>query len=306
MITKLARSSVRFRYMLLLWVSGISACSEKAPLPPSNASTEAQLAHDDSIVHSPSAHYLLGTEDLDVFQPGRQMREILEQLSWRGNLEMMAMHEGREYAAISFGIYGGPFSDDPRATIIWALFTDGRFNKFVNWPDWGKERIHIGNFSRLVKAVESDPVNLAKLMESPSEVAPKEVDLGLTVAALVTSAAGAAALERDFTANAALRNQFNAARLSLGMTTAEVDRVFRRARPLGIGDYADGTYRIYGAEQHLGVMPYLHYSNVLVLFNEQGVAGVYSGYTVPGGEQWREKLGDSFVELADSVEVKSE
>ena len=61
-----------------------------------------------------SADYMLSDEDYDVFRPGKSKDEILGGLHWRGNLEMATEHKGCIVCAISYGVFGGPFSQDPR------------------------------------------------------------------------------------------------------------------------------------------------------------------------------------------------
>ena len=71
-----------------------------------------------------------------------------------------------------------------------------------------------------------------------------------------------------------------------------------RAKPIEKGHVEARTFKVYGSQQSLDVLPHLHYSNILALFSNGKLIGIYSGYTVPGGERWRQQIRASFVDMA--------
>jgi hypothetical protein len=244
-----------------------------------------------------SADCLLSPKDYETFRPGRSKDDILKDVQWRGNFEMATEYKGKIVSAISFGLFGGPFSSDGGDS-VWAIFADDKFQKFVRWPVWGDEPIKVGDFRRLIRAVESEPVSLSDLeQEAKARPAPpRQTDFGLTLAWLALRPAIEAARKNAVKRNAELRDQFNASRLCIGMTEAEVQSVLR-AKPIETGDVEAGAFKFYGSTESLDVLPYLHYSNILVLFREGKVRGIYSGCLVPGGEQGLQQLRKSFVDL---------
>lgn len=245
-----------------------------------------------------SADYMLSDEDFDAFRRGRSKDDILRDLQWRGNLEMATEHKGSSVHAISYGIFGGPFGNDPRGDIIWAIFVDSKFKKFVDWPEWGEAKIKVGDFGRLIQALEKEPLDIADLRKKINTEPPprSDVDPGLTSAWLLLRDGVEAAHERSLKKNADLRDQYNAMRLKIGMHESDVESVLR-SQPILQGEVQAGTFKIYGADQVLDADRYLHYSNILTLFVNGQLIGIYSGYTVPGGYQWRQRLLESFDDL---------
>ncbi len=78
------------------------------------------------------------------------------------------------------------------------------------------------------------------------------------------------------------------------MTESEVESVLR-AKPIKEGKVEAGLYKLYGSNELLNVLGYEHYSNILILFREGKVSGIYSGYTVSGPDQWPQR--ESFIDL---------
>lgn len=257
-------------------VQSASAASENSPEHPSSVGDQ-KLTH--------SADYVLSASDFDAFFPGRPKDELLKDLEWKGNLEMAAEIGANSVCAISYGLFGGPFSSDPRAEVIWAIFIDDKFVKFVGLPDWSNFPIEVGDFSNLVQAVESDAVDIQALLDrkAPQAQGQQPSDLGLTAVWLLVGISVENARQRDINRNRQLRDQFNGMRLKLGMSPDEVEATIR-AKPLESGVVNTGFYQIYGSLEVLRVMPYLHYSNILTLFTNDRLTGIYSGATIPGGE----------------------
>ena len=119
----------------------------------------------------PSAHYCLDPGDFKAFRPGRLKTDILKDVQWRGDLEEATEYKGKSVSAIIYGLLGGPYS---HGDVVWAVFVDDKFEKFVQWPkrevevvvDKNGERhshvkpIKIGDFRHLIRAVESEPINI--------------------------------------------------------------------------------------------------------------------------------------------------
>jgi hypothetical protein len=264
-----------------------------------------------------SASHYLTIGDLDKFQPGRSKSGILKDVQWRGEFNMATEYKGKVVSAIIFELV----PDDSRSkggVWIWAIFVDDKFVKFVEPPpslpgDMEVVNVHGTPWSRvkpltagdnrfLVRALDGKPVLAAELTkEVKSLAAPphRRIDPGLTVAYLLLRAMGAApapdapASEQDYLKNAALRDQFNAARLDIGMTEREVGATLK-AQSLESGQVGAGSYRIYGSNESFNINDWLHFSNVLVV-SRDGKAIVIS--SVPAGYNWRQKLRKATVDL---------
>jgi hypothetical protein len=257
-----------------------------------------------------SANRLLGNDDVEKFRPGRPMDEILKEVQWRGNFEMACRHEGRGISGVSYEL----FTDDPTGDggeVVWAIFVDDKFQKFVEWPKPDMEtvekegsrysqfiKIKIGEFPRLVRADASKALNIPELAKQVAArpATPSHTDFGLAIAWLIAGHGNGKASEADYKRNAALRDQFNASRLKIGMTEPEIEAIFR-AKPLQSGEVQAGRFEIYGSDESFDIVFSLHYSNVMVLFNEGKVIGIYSGESVLGGQGWYQKLQELFVDL---------
>jgi hypothetical protein len=239
-----------------------------------------------------SGSYVLEPEDYDKFQPGRPKGEILTDIHFYGNYEMGTTYEGKRVEAISFGLLGGPFSNI--GDIVWAVFIDDKFQKFVQWPEWGVNPVKLGDFERLIRAVNSDPINISEYdKEMRMQSAPQHFDPGLTKAWLELKGSVDAKRANDLARNTELRDQFNASRIEIGITESNVEARLH-AKPLVEGDYSTGRYRVYGSSESLDILPYQHYSNILILFEGGKVSGLYSGYSVPGGKDWLKEMQGSF------------
>jgi len=220
---------------------------------------------------------------------------VLNDIQWRGKFEFATTIDGRNVAAISYGLFGGPMSRS--GTSVLAIFVDGKFEKFVRWPR-GDAKIKIGDFGILNRALASEPVTIAEMeteVREQSAATPRHIDPGLTVVFLRNRKGIEAAIAPALKKNACLRDQFNAARLHIGMPGSEVESVFK-AKPIESGEVEAGTFKLYGSTEPLWITPDLDYSNVLVLLKDEKVIGIYSGGLVPGGDGVQ-KMRQWFVDL---------
>jgi hypothetical protein len=274
------------------------------------AATGSESACNSATVQIGSATRLLGNDDVEKFRPGRPTDEILNDVQWRGNFEMACRREGRSTSAISYELFTDDLAGDG-GEVVWAIFVDDKFQKFVEWPKPGMEtvekkgsrysqfiKIKIGEFPRLVRADATKALNIPELAKQVAArpATPSHTDFGLAIAWLIAGHGKGKASEADYKRNAALRDQFNASRLKIGLTEPEVEAIFR-AKPLRSGEVQAGRFGIYGSNEMFDIVFSLHYSNVLVLFNEGKVIGIYSGESALGGQGWYQKLQELFVDL---------
>jgi hypothetical protein len=146
----------------------------------------------------------------------------------------------------------------------------------------------VGDFPPLIGAIESKPVSLRDIEEeikAKHRARPSQTgDPGLTIVYLLFG--GEAGRKKVFERNAKLRDQFNASRLKIGLTESEVESVLR-AKPIKEGKVEAGRYKLYGSNELLNVLGYEHYSNILILFRDGKVSGIYSGSTVSAPDKLR-------------------
>jgi hypothetical protein len=269
-------------------------CTKPSDELPANAHAEREKKSAKAATEPSSSDYVLSAGDVEQFRSGRPKDEILEDVHWRGNFEMGTEHDGHDVCAISFGLFGGPFGEDPRGTIVWAVFVDDKFQKFVEWPEGNEEPLKVGEFSELILALQGKPVSVSDLEKEAKPAAPRHVDPGLTVAVLPLLSALDARMRSEKKKNAELRDQYNASRLKLGMTERQVESVLK-AKPIESGEFSAGSWRLYGSTEEHDVLDLLKYSNILVLFRLGTVSGVYSGSTVPGGAYGIQSLREPVV-----------
>ena len=271
-----------------------------------------------------SAHQGLLVADLDQFRPGRPKGDILTDVNWRGHFYMAAEHRGKTVCATIYELSpAGP--NDKGGVWVWAIFVDDTFVKFVKEPatlpgdmetvdhrgtPWSRPKaFKAGDTRFLIRAVDGNAVTSADLKkEVESLPAPREqhVDPGLAAAYLLLRAIGAApgpdplATEKDYLRNAELRDQFNAARLKIGMTQPEVETVLK-ARPLESGKVEAGPYSIYGSNESFNIDTWLHFSNILVIFREEKTIVISS---ISAGYDWRGRLGEATTDLPKRAAAK--
>ena len=138
-----------------------------------------------------SADYVLSDDDLDAFRKGRLKDDIFSDVQWRGNLEMVTLHNANRISAISYGVFGGPFGEDSRGNIVWAIFVDDEFEKFVASPKMNEKQTTFGDFDRLMRAFEAESINLEDMRQQVDvgPAAEPQTNVGLTVIWLTLGAA---------------------------------------------------------------------------------------------------------------------
>lgn len=240
-----------------------------------------------------SADDQLSAADFPVFQKGKSIADIQQQLRWRGRLNLSARRDGVPISAVDFGIAGGFLSKQGKN--VWAILIDDKFEKFVDWPDASPSR-QVDDFSYLFAAADAAPLDVAA--EEKKRLAifvpgSDNVDPGLTAVVLIFSGPLLVRGSRDKKVNLPLRDQFNAQRLRLGMTVEECERILR-AKPLAKGRYPAGTVLIYGSEIDVDLGQSINYSNILLLVKDGRIEGIRSGWKVPGGSKWRDTVSQSF------------
>ena len=133
-----------------------------------------------------------------------------------------------------------------------------------------------------------------ELPEQEEDSKTSQTDPGLTAVWLVLGGPVMAQHAKSVRRNQELREQFNAARLVLGMSRQRVESILK-SKPLESGKVHEGEFSIYGVIEDLDVMPDLHYCNILIVYKDAKVQDIYSGSFVPGGslglEKTREFLG---------------
>jgi hypothetical protein len=257
---------------------------------------------------------LLRADQSEEFQRGRSIDDILKDVGWRGNFAQAGVHEGHSVLSVLYLLLPEAATHDARGEWLLAVFVDNKFTKFVRPPEPPPDEmemrydpvlerdilvpkaIRVGDARFLVWAMEGEAVNLAKLQKEWKENPYKprsEVDVGLHALSLAFKPAMSAAWDRDFKKNAALRDQFNAARLRIGMTEEEVESVLK-CKPLESGRLEAGAYKIYGSKEQVGLSGPLHFSNILVVFRDGNLAVIHN---IPCDYQWRERLSERFRDL---------
>lgn len=253
-----------------------------------------------------SANEYLTVADLDKFRPGRSKSDILKDVRWRAGYVTAGDCNGKSISLISYTLLAdGP--EDRRSESLLAVFAGDKFEKFIRWlPYSGPKPMKAGDCCGwLTLAMKSEAVTIAELKKEVKSITPtpEHVDPGLTAAYLAMRALGLApgpeapASEKEYLRNAALRDQFNTARLNIGMTEPEVEAVLK-AKPLESGKVEAGLYKIYGSNESFDISSisgtWRHFSNVLVVFRGGKVIAIQD---LPAGYDWRREVGKTFVDL---------
>jgi hypothetical protein len=224
---------------------------------------------------------------IDEFRRGRLMDEILRNLPWVGNFEMAGVQNGKPLTAISFEVrptknWTGRFNKT-----IWAVFVDERFVKFVDMESvdiLSTYPIRVGTFPALQFAAKQPSLPNETIKKQIKAIIDNEpppdpaIDLPRIYAE--ARAKNAEALRRMEKENAQLRDQFNAARLKIGMTKAEVSAKLKD-KPLESGVLESGAFEIYGSTKPACAASSRAYHNILVLYRDDRLAGIYSGESAP-------------------------
>lgn len=304
----------RVALLLPLMFMCLAGCAKPNGEKPIN---ECPANGEKSFTHSKynSANYYLTARDIDEFRPGKLMGDVLVTIQWRGNFETSTTYKGKSVCSIMYFLLPRGATNVDAGEWLWAIFIDDKFVKFVRSPpalpdemeeyyDRAYERnrcrlkpISMGDCRFLIRAVESAPINIVDLVKeiSDSPETPSGIDPGLTAVYLALKPALDKKRNKEVKINVGLRDQFNAARLKIGMTVAEVESILK-AKPLESGKVEAGNYKIYGSNESFDIGYILHFSNILVVFKEGKASTIYN---VPAGYEWRQKLGKLFIDLSD-------
>jgi hypothetical protein len=292
-------------------ISGCAEPDKKAGKPAAQDGGAKELAA--KLNELDSATYILTLDDLDKFKAGRSKAEILKEIKWRAGSVLAAHCDGKDVFEIDYGVVVDTTVLD-RQWSGHALFIDGKFEKFIRWlpgtePEAGngtpanqpKGRTAGDECDWLSRAIKSKAVSVADINKEVASIRkpPSEVDPGLTAAYLLLRAAGVVpgpdepATEQEYLRNAALRDQYNAARLDLGMTAAEIEDILK-AKPLEEGKVEAGTYQIYGSNESFNINGLLHFLNIFVVYKEGKAIAITS---ISAGDDWRRELGEAIIDL---------
>lgn len=300
--TKRMRSAGAFRLLALIAVYCLG-CSADAP----PASKSRKIGEDAECL---SENRLLSRSKFGSFQKGRLLDAVLNDVRFSGNFEMAARHDGKWISAISYALFSVDARNDG-GEVVWAIFVDDRFEKFVRWPKWEMvdvtvdgavrsrpKRMNVGNFDRLIRALQSPAIDLAQLEKEwdarPTE--PQQYDPGLTAIGVVLGPFIRSASDKDFVENAKLRDRFNAARLKFKMNESKVESTFGE-KPLVSTVIDSRQYSVFGESRSFEIVHSLHYANVLVLYENGELTGVYSGESMPGGDAGIRKSRTTFIDF---------
>ena len=261
-------------------------------------------------------HYLLAA-DLDKFQVGRSKAELLEDLQWRGEFLMTSEHQGQSVTVIMYDVM--PLHVERTSGVsAWAVFVDNKFAKFVDHqrllpedkvyvrPNDGRPKpLKAGDDRYLVRAINDDPLSKEDLIREVGLLGPHlkvKADWGLIAVYWITTGFGlldlldresASPTTSDYERNAELRDQFNAARLDLGMTQAEIETILK-ATAIESGEVEAGSYRIYGSHEAFNITAWVHFNNVLVIFREDEAVSIDD---MNAGYRWRKELAERIIDL---------
>lgn len=243
----------------------LTACSEDASVPASWPRTPPSATEEaDSILAS----------DLERFEPGRSRRDILTDLGGRAGEVRVARCGESEWCTIGYEIAIDAVVDPTEGFPFDALFIDGDFVALIDTPseDFGPNSLD--DCAWFTRMRESCALDRAELVERTRDFADRvgHVDWGLTAVSIVLSplflaTAPDGPTDEDIRRNAELRAQFDATRLTLGMTEAEVSAALR-AEPLERGRTIGGTFAVYGSRELSSVRSEFRHTNIVVLFHD--------------------------------------
>ena len=246
-------------------------------------------------------NYYLSFADLAAFRRGRAKRDVLEQIGWRAGPLWMARCDGKSVCVILYEVLPDK-ADDRGGVAFLAVFSAGKFLKFIDWlprheprvPGDDSDRDGLANrqwlcdrrwFRRVLKAPSLTVEDIREKVAS-FQPPPKHTDYGLTLAWLLfgEKVRRSGSTAEDYQRNAVVREQLNAAKLDIGMTQNEIERILR-AKAIHSERVECGRLTTFGSKESLRVPRNVHYRNVLVLFKE-GKADLI--VTVPGGDWYFE------------------
>ncbi|QEG37770.1 hypothetical protein [Bythopirellula goksoeyrii] len=249
---------------------------------------------------TPSAHNEIATDDLPHFIPGKAKGEVLRDVQWRGAFFEASGIEGKDISAILFNVVPSAAENDELGVWVYSIFEEDKFVKFVENPftmdvrdrlpaellekvedESGQSyqqirRRRIGDAALLKFLSQAEParVDVLKKKAEAAGTAPSQIDPGLTAAVLGMKSLGIDPFpnaEDDYRLNAQLREQFNGARLNIGISEERVKNIFG-SEPVKTGKVEGGTYMLFGRPltSAVNVRPGLLYTNVLTLFDDRG------------------------------------
>ena len=262
-------------------------------------------------INSPNCY--LRVVDLGKFRPGRAKSDVLRDVQWRGNFDTAATYKGKSVCTVIYLLVPEGANSRDSGEWVLAVFLDGQFTKFVKPPspqeddfvvryDPAYERnmpylkpTKVSDCKFVIQAVDSAPVDITALEKHARDTpaAPSHSDPGLTGVFLALQPALSARWKREAKINVALRDQFNASRLRIGMTEREVESVLK-AKALESANVEAGSYAIYGSNKSFDILSDLHFANILVVFRDGKVATIRS---IPAGYEWRRKLSETSIDL---------
>ena len=290
--------------LLILLSSWLAACG-------SSTGPGASVGEIDLNAQLDSASYYVGIADMSKLLPGRSRRAVFQDLRWRSGEVQMAEFDGKSICAVKLALY----SAAPEGALgVWfhAIFVDDVLLKLVGRLPYEMEDVPyqgttwqrikpvtVGDRTWLVRALDAPQVSVEELIAEARAMAsvavPDQTDIGLTIAWLLLrpSLGIRPPSIDDYRRNIELRDQFNALRLDIGMTAAEVEGVFN-AKPLEVGNLGGSSFSIFGSRESFTLDYWLHFPNVLVVFTNGKVSAVHS-VSAWGG--WRRNLEGRFLDL---------
>jgi hypothetical protein len=304
------------RNMVLAAVASIAGCQDKnkdaiapqanedGPITPADYRALGEFPH--LCLDRPSAYDILNPDDLRHFQEGVELTLIMEEIKWRGNFAYATIIDNKAVAALEFR-YSVADPEGLHGPNIIAIFDDYKFSKFTSCPSRSKDSLRL--FSELREALAAPAVSpidiwneytisykrLAKSAASEPGIEMQSMILGPMLQAFMRKSGKDSASFVDYKRNAELRDQFNAARLRLGMTSREIKAVLKCDQPLEIGQIDGMKYEIYGSGVDFGkISSYISYQNVLIIFDDKEAIGIYG---IPGGSQGVDAMHEAYPNL---------
>jgi hypothetical protein len=229
-------------------------------------------------VDLPSLRGYLSVADLGQFRPGRSKDAVLEDLQWRVRYVEAGKCEGKSIMVLDYSLLVDP-SNTYKSKGFHAIFVDGKFEKLVKWvPGTAYKPAKVGDCRWLLRVVNDPAVSVDDLRKAAeSQIVPKkDGGVGLTVVFVLLSPLRIlrAPTAEDYKRNGALRDQFNAGRLDIGMTEAEVEHVLN-AKPLESGQLEAGSCKVYGSDESFPIDFESHFRKVVAVFREGKAIAIF-------------------------------
>jgi hypothetical protein len=290
---------------MLLAIVMIAGCQEKnkdamapkagaeSPVTPADYRALGEFPH--LCLDRPSAYDILNSGDLCHFQEGVDLSVIMEKINWRGNFEYSTIIDNEAVTGIGFR-YSVADPEGLHGPNILAIFKDYRFLKFTEYPNPSEKSLI--RFSELREALAAPAVSPIELWEKYTERYKRLVEsaaaepgieiqsmiLGPMLKAFLSKSGKDSASFADYKKNVELRDQFNASRLRLGMTSIQIMAALKCDQSLAIGQIDGMKYEIYGSTAYIDKMSsYIHFQNVMVIFNDDKATGIYGVFEGPRG-----------------------